>query len=77
MTENYLPEATQRGQSPPPGLAEEQGTVGVVKDQASDLSHSSVRRESTWPVLPGSRLRTLRRRPRARAGTYCSRLKAS
>ncbi len=42
MTENYLPEAAQRGQSPPPGLAEQQGTADVVKDQASGLSHSSV-----------------------------------
>jgi len=41
MTENYLPEATQRGQSPP-GSVDEQGTVDVVKDQASGLSHSSV-----------------------------------
>jgi hypothetical protein len=41
MTENYLPEATQRGQSPP-GSAEEQGTADVIKDQASGLSHSSV-----------------------------------
>src|ERR1700730_15100438 len=42
MTENYLPGTTQRGQSPPPGLPEEQGTADVVKDQASVLSHSSV-----------------------------------
>ncbi len=41
MTENYLPEASQRGQSPP-GVAEQQGTAGVVKDQASGLSHGSV-----------------------------------
>jgi hypothetical protein len=41
MTENYLPEAAQRGQSPPPGVAE-QGTADVVKDQASGLSNSSV-----------------------------------
>jgi polyhydroxyalkanoate synthesis regulator phasin len=44
MTDNYLPASTppQRGESLPPGLAEEQGTADVVKDQASDLSHSSV-----------------------------------
>jgi len=42
MTENYLPEAAQLGQSPPPGSAEQQGTADVVKDQASGLSHSSV-----------------------------------
>jgi polyhydroxyalkanoate synthesis regulator phasin len=44
MTDNYLPASTppQRGESLPPGLAEEQGTTDVVKDQASDLSHSSV-----------------------------------
>ena len=41
MTENYLPEATQRGQSPP-GSAKEQGTADVIKDQASGLSYSSV-----------------------------------
>ena len=41
MTENYLPEASQRGQSPP-GVAEQQGTADVVKDQASGLSHGSV-----------------------------------
>jgi len=39
MTENYLP-----GSTPPRGeaLAPEQGTTQVVKDQASDLGHSSV-----------------------------------
>jgi hypothetical protein len=40
MTENYLP-----GSTPPPrgeALAQEQGTTQVVKDQASDLGHSSV-----------------------------------
>jgi hypothetical protein len=40
MTENYLP-----GSAPPPrgeALAQEQGTTQVVKDQASDLGHSSV-----------------------------------
>jgi polyhydroxyalkanoate synthesis regulator phasin len=44
MTENYPPAATppQRSESPPPALAEEQGTADVVKDQASDLGHSSV-----------------------------------
>jgi hypothetical protein len=38
MTENYLP-----GSTPPRGeaLAPEQGTTQVVKDQASDLGHSS------------------------------------
>ena len=39
MTENYLP-----GSTPPPrgeALAQEQGTTQVVKDQASDLGHSS------------------------------------
>src|SRR5579875_1923193 len=43
MTENYPPAATppQRSESPP-ALAEEQGTADVVKDQASDLGHSSV-----------------------------------
>src|SRR5579862_4680971 len=41
MTEDYRPEATQRGQSPPPGTAD-RGTADVVKEQASDLSHSSV-----------------------------------
>lgn len=43
MTENYLPEAAQRGPSPPPGLTEQQGTADVVRDQVSGLSHSSVR----------------------------------
>jgi hypothetical protein len=40
MTENYLPGSAE----PPRGeaLAQEQGTAQVVKDQASDLSHSSV-----------------------------------
>jgi hypothetical protein len=42
MTENYLPEASQRGQSPPPGVADQQGTADIVKDQASGLSNSSV-----------------------------------
>jgi hypothetical protein len=42
MTENYLPEASQRGQSPPTGVAEQQGTAAVVKDQASGLGNSSV-----------------------------------
>jgi hypothetical protein len=40
MTENYLPSST-----PPPrgeALAQEQGTTQIVKDQASDLGHSSV-----------------------------------
>jgi hypothetical protein len=44
MTDNYLPASTppQRGESLPPASAEEQGTADVVKDQASDLSHSSI-----------------------------------
>ena len=44
MTENYLPASTppQRRESPPPVLAEEQGTAEVVKDQAADLSHSGI-----------------------------------
>jgi hypothetical protein len=47
MTENYLPAATppQRGEPFPPASAEEQGTADVVKDQATDLSHSSVQKE--------------------------------
>ncbi len=44
MTENYPPAAmpSQRDESRPPVWAEEQGTADVVKDQASDLGHSSV-----------------------------------
>ena len=44
MTENYLPASTppQQAESPPPVLAEEQGTAEVVKDQAADLSHSGI-----------------------------------
>jgi hypothetical protein len=44
MTDNYLPASTppQRGESLSPPSAEEQGTADVVKDQASDLSHSSI-----------------------------------
>ena len=44
MTDNYLPAWTppQRGEPLPPASAEEQGTADVVKDQASDLSHSSI-----------------------------------
>ena len=44
MTENYLPAWTppQRGEPLPPASAEEQGTADVVKDQATDLSHSSI-----------------------------------
>ena len=44
MTENYLPASTppQRRESPPPVLAEEQGTAEVVKDQAADLSHGGI-----------------------------------
>jgi len=44
MTENYPPAATPswRDESPPAALAEQPGTADVVKDQASDLGHSSV-----------------------------------
>jgi hypothetical protein len=43
MTENYLRRATpQHGESPPAGLAEEQGPADVVTSQASGLSHSGV-----------------------------------
>jgi hypothetical protein len=44
MTENYLPASTppQRGEPLPPASAEEQRTADVVKDQAADLSHSSI-----------------------------------
>jgi hypothetical protein len=44
VTETYPPAAmpSQRGESQPPVSAEEQGTADVVKDQASDLGHSSV-----------------------------------
>ena len=44
MTENYPPAAmpSQRDESRPPVWAEGQGTADVVKDQASDLGHSSV-----------------------------------
>jgi len=44
MTENYLPAWTppQRGEPLPPASAEEQGTADVVKDQATDLSRSSI-----------------------------------
>lgn len=43
MTDNYLPAAMppQRGETLPPESAEP-GTAEVVKDQASDLSHSGV-----------------------------------
>jgi hypothetical protein len=43
MTDNYLPAATppQRGDSLPPS-AGEPGTADVVREQASDLSHSGV-----------------------------------
>ena len=46
MTDNYLPASTppQRGEPLPHASAEEQGTADVVKDQATDLSHSSIRR---------------------------------
>jgi hypothetical protein len=44
MTENYPPAATPswRDESPPAALAEQPGMADVVKDQASDLGHSSV-----------------------------------
>jgi len=42
MTENDLRRATQHGESPPSGMADEQGTADVVTSQASGLSHSSV-----------------------------------
>ena len=44
MTENYLPASTpsQRGEPLPAASAEEQGAADVVKDQATDLSHSSI-----------------------------------
>ena len=44
MTDNYPPASTppQRGEPLPPASAEEQGTADVVKDQATDLSHSSI-----------------------------------
>ena len=45
MTDNYPPASTpsQRGEPLPPASAEEQGTADVVKSQATDLSHSSIR----------------------------------
>jgi len=44
MTYDYLPAASppQRGEPFPPPSAEQQGTADVVKDQAADLSHSSI-----------------------------------
>jgi len=44
MTDNYLPAAAppQRGETLPPASADEPGTADVVRDQASDLSHSGV-----------------------------------
>ena len=44
MTENFLPASTptQRGEPFPPASAERKGTADVVKDQATDLSHSSI-----------------------------------
>lgn len=44
MTDNYLPASMppQRGESLPPASAEEQSAADVVKDQATDLSHSSI-----------------------------------
>jgi hypothetical protein len=44
MTDTYPPVSTppQRGEPLPPASAEEQGTADVVKNQATDLSHSSI-----------------------------------
>lgn len=44
MTENYSPTAmpSQRGGSPPAAWAEERGPADAVKDQASELGHSSI-----------------------------------
>jgi hypothetical protein len=44
MTDNYLPASMppQRGEPLPPESAEERGTADGVKDQATDLSHSSI-----------------------------------
>jgi hypothetical protein len=44
MTENYLPASTppQSGKPFARGSAKEQGTAGVVKDQASELGHSGI-----------------------------------
>ena len=44
MTDNYPLASTppQRGEPLPPASAEEQGTADVVKNQATDLSHSSI-----------------------------------
>ena len=79
MTENYPPAATpsQRGESPPPVLAEEQGTADVVRIRLLTWVTAASRQGSTWPMLPGIRLRAWRRRPGARAGTCSIRLKAS
>lgn len=45
MTHNYPPASlpSQRGEPLPSASAEEQGTADVVKSQATDLSHSSIR----------------------------------
>src|SRR6202045_3936081 len=45
MTDNSPspPPPPQRGEPLPPASAEEQGTADVVKSQATDLSHSSIR----------------------------------
>ena len=55
------------------------GTADVVKDQAADLSHSSIQagKHVAERRCPGSRLRALRWRPGVRAGTCYTRLKAS
>src|SRR3984957_10569108 len=44
MTDNFLPGSTppQGDEAFPPASAEEQGAADVVKDQVSDLSHSSI-----------------------------------
>ena len=44
MTDNYPLASTppQRGEPLPPASAEEEGTADVVKNQATDLSHSSI-----------------------------------
>ena len=44
MTDNYLPAAgpPQRGEILPSASADEPGTAGVVRDQASDVSRSGV-----------------------------------
>jgi hypothetical protein len=57
MTGNYLPGAAppQRGETWPPASADEPSTADVVRDQASDLSHSGVQAGKHEPTLPGRR----------------------